>query len=211
VEWSVRLYGKDGVIARDRSQEPASVEAPTAEALAARALAWLLRGGTWEGLARELAWEAVRSTGVESSCLEWLPGLIEAHLSEYVDGLEFVLEPARASGRAAHLREWPHDHAGAEAAAIRAADERAAQEVSRIYLTTLQWAADLLHDRLTRAPRAARPRLRALRRERPPAELEVPTLVADGLTQDRLRHGWPDGLETVMRGVLKLPEKLSAG
>jgi hypothetical protein len=168
-----------------------SVAAPKAEELAARALGWLLRGGTWEGLAHELAWEGVRSTGVELSCLEWLPGLIEAHLSEYVDGLEFVLEPVRASGRAEHLREWPHDYAGAEAAATRAADERAAQEVSRIYLTTLQWAADLLNDRLTRPPSSGRPRLRALRRERPPAELEVPALVADGLTQGRPRYGWP--------------------
>jgi hypothetical protein len=177
-------------MARAQSHSSDSVAAPTAEELAARALAWLLRGGTWEGLARELAWEAVRSTGVELSCLEWLPGLIEAHLSEYVDGLEFVLEPVRASERAEHLREWPHDHAGAEAAATRAGDERAAQEVSRIYLTTLQWTVDLLDDRLTRPPSSGRPRLRALHRDRPPAELEVPALVADGLTRERPRYGW---------------------
>ena len=177
---------------RGEDQESAPMGAPTAEQIAGRALEWLLRGGTWEGLARELAWEAVRSTGVEMSCLEWLPGLIETHLSDYVDGLEFVVEGVRASSRAVHLREWPNDRAGAEAAAILAADEKAAEEVSRIYLKTLEWAADLLTDRMTRAPSSQRPRLRALRRERPAADLEVPGLVADGLMQERPRYGWPE-------------------
>jgi hypothetical protein len=176
---------------RGEDQESALIGAPTAEQIAGRALEWLLRGGTWEGLARELAWEAVRSTGVEMSCLEWLPDLIGTHLSEYVDGLEFVVESARASSRAEHFREWPNDNAGAEAAATLAADERAAEEVSRIYLKTLEWAAELLSDRMTRPPSSQRPRLRALRRERPPADLEVPGLVADGLMQERPRYGWP--------------------
>ncbi len=178
-------------MAQGRSRESGLGVVPTAEEIAAGALDWLLRGGTWEGLARELAWEAVRSTGVELSCLQWLPALIERHLSEYVDGLEFVLEGARGSARAEQFRDWPDDHAGAEAAATLAAHQKAAGEVSRIYLATLQWAADLLTDRLTRRPRSDRPRLRPLRRERPPAELEVPALVADGLTQERPRYGWP--------------------
>lgn len=147
----------------------------------------MLRGGTWEALANELAWEAVRATGAESSCLEWLPSLIETHLSEYVDGLEFVLEGARASARADHMREWPDDDAGAEAAAALAADSAAAREVSRIYLVTLQWAAELLDDRIVRGPRSF---LAMLRRPRPPADLEVPVLVAEGLTQERGLYGW---------------------
>jgi hypothetical protein len=166
--------------------------ASTSEEIAARALERLLRGGTWEGLSRELAWEAVRSTGVELSCLEWLPGLLEGRLSEYVDGLQFVLEGARAAREAEHLRQWPHDHAGAEAAATLAADEKAAEELSRIYLQTLQWAADLLTDRVTHTPRSAGTRFQALRRVRPPADLEVPGLVADGLMQERPRYGWPE-------------------
>lgn len=171
---------------------PALVGAATAEELAERALRRLLRGGTWEALANELAWEAVRSTGVELSCLEWLSGLIEAGLSERVDGLEFVLERARVSAFAEHLRAWPHDLAGAETAATLAADEEAAQQVSRLYLDVLEWALELLSDRLTQAPSSQRSRLPSLRRERPPADPEVPALVADCLTQKRPRYGWPN-------------------
>jgi hypothetical protein len=150
----------------------------------------LLRGGTWEALANELAWEAARSTGI-GSCPEWLPGLIEAHLAERVEGLEFVLEPVRASARAEHLREWQHDVPGAETAATLAADEEADRQVSRLYLDVLEWAASLLSDRLTQAPRSLRSRLPPLRGERPPADLEVPALVADNLTRTRTRYGWP--------------------
>jgi hypothetical protein len=174
------------------SQQAGSDRAATGEEIVARALRWLLRGGSWEALAREIAWEAVRSTGVEPSCLEWLASLVEARLSEYVDGLEFVVDGACVSARAEHLSEWPHDHAGAETAAIQAAGERAANEVSRMYLTTLQWAADLLSDRVARAPRSSRRRLVGIRRERAPADLEVPGLVADGLTRERPRYGRPE-------------------
>jgi hypothetical protein len=147
----------------------------------------LLRGGTWEALANELAWETVRSSGVELSCLDWLPELIEARLAEQIDGLEFILETTRALGRAEPLGEWPHDHGGADTAANLAADERAVQEVSRIYLNTLKWAADLIDQRLTNRSRC----VLTLRRERPPADLEVPLLVAEGLTRHRPRYGWP--------------------
>jgi hypothetical protein len=170
---------------------PAFAEAPTAVELTERALQRLLRGGTWEALANELAWEAVRSTGAESSCLEWLPGLIEARLAEWVDGLQYVLEGARVSGWEEHLREWPRDLAGAETAATLAADEAGLLQVSRLYLETLEWALRLLNDRLAPAPSSRRPGLRSLRRERPPAEPEVPALVADGLTRKRPRYGWP--------------------
>jgi len=166
-------------------------EVPTAEELVERALRRLLRGGTWEALANELAWEAVRSTGVELSCLDWLPGLVEAQLSRQVDGLEFVLEPARASAWEEHLKMWPRDLAGAETAATLAADEEAARQVSHLYLDVLEWATGVLSDRLDRTPSSPRPRLPSLRRERPPADLEVPGLVADGLTRERARYGWP--------------------
>ena len=190
---SVRCRGDDlSVAMRDGIRLLAFAGPPTAEELAERALRRLLRGGTWEALANELAWEAVRSTGVELSCLEWLPGLVEASLSERVDGLEFVLERARASAWAEHLRAWPNDLAGAETAATLAADEEAAQQVSRLYLDVLEWASGLLSDRLTQAPSSLRPRLPSLRRERPPADPEVPALVADSLIQKRPRYGWPN-------------------
>jgi hypothetical protein len=190
---SVRCRGDDLPVAMPEGiRLPALVGAGTAEELAERALRRLLRGGTWEALANELAWEAVRATGAELSCLEWLPGLVEASLSERVDGLEFVLERARVSAWADHLRVWQHDVAGAETAATLAADEEAAQQVSRLYLDVLEWAVGLLSDRLTQAPGSLRPRLPSLRRERPPADPEVPELVADSLSQKRPRYGWPN-------------------
>lgn len=159
---------------------------------AARALRRLLRGGTWEGLATEIAWEAVRASGVERRSLEWLPGLVERRLSELVDGIEFRLGRAREAGRIEHLRRWPSDLAGAETAASIAAGEEAERVVSALYLDVLQWATELLDDRLERPPRSLRPRLPSLRRERQPTELEVPVFVADGLTRERRRYGWPD-------------------
>jgi hypothetical protein len=156
---------------------------PTAEEVVERALVRLLRGGTWEALANEIAWETVRSTGAEPSCLEWLPGLVGANLSEQVDGLEFQLEGARASARAEHLREWPHDVAGAETAAALAAHEDAERRLGGLYLDVLEWAISLLSDRLDDT---------SLRREREPSDPEVPLLVADSLTgAARPSYGWP--------------------
>jgi hypothetical protein len=177
------------VAMQERYPLPASGGVPTAEEVVERALMRLLRGGTWEGLANELAWEAVRSTGAESSSLEWLPGLIEANLAERVDGVEFTLERARASARAEHLREWPNDVAGAETAAALAAHEEAERRLGRLYVNVLEWAIDLLSGRLDDAsPGSGR---LSLRRERAPSDPEVPLLVADSLAPERTRYGWP--------------------
>src|SRR5436309_10317894 len=105
------------VAMQERYPLPAFAGVPTAEEVVEGALVRLLRGGTWEGLANEIAWEAVRSTGAEPSCLEWLAGLVGPILAERVEGVEFVLEGARDSARTEHLREWPHDVSGAETAA----------------------------------------------------------------------------------------------
>jgi hypothetical protein len=174
---------------RESYPPPALAGAPTAEEVVERALVRLLRGGTWEGLANELAWEAVRSTGAESSCLEWLPGLIEATLAERVDGLEFVLDGARAAARTEHLNAWPHDAVGAETAATLAAHEEAERRLGLVYLDVLEWAIELLNGRLD--DRSPGTEGLSLRRDRAPSEPEVPSLVADSLTEERLRYGWP--------------------
>jgi hypothetical protein len=155
---------------------------PTAEGIVERALVRLLRGGTWEALANEVAWEAVRSTGAEPSCLEWLPGLVAVNLSQRVDGVEFQLDGARASARTEHLREWPHDLTGAETAATLAAHEDAERRLGRLYLDVLEWSISLLSDRLDDT---------SLRRERAPSNPEVPLLVTDSLTGERPSYGWP--------------------
>jgi hypothetical protein len=167
---------------QERYPLPALAGVPTAEEVVEGALVRLLRGGTWEGLANEIAWEAVRSTGAEPSCLEWLSGLVGAILSERVEGVEFVLEGARDSARTEHLREWPHDVVGAETAATLAAHEEADRRLSRLYLNVLEWAIDLLSGRLDDT---------SLRRERAPSDPEVPLVVADSLQGKRPRYGWP--------------------
>jgi hypothetical protein len=160
---------------------PALAGVPTAEEVVEGALGRLLRGGTWEGLANEIAWEAVRSTGAEPSCLEWLPGLVGAALAERVEGVEFVLEGARATARAEHLHEWPHDVVGAETAATLGAHEEADRRLGGLYLAVLEWAIVLLDERLEDT---------SLRRERPASDPEVPLVVANSLSGSRQRYGW---------------------
>jgi hypothetical protein len=167
---------------QERYALPALVGVPTAEEVVEGALVRLLRGGTWGGLANEIAWEAARSTGAEPSCLEWLPGLVDATLAEHVDGVEFVLEGARVTARAEHLREWPHDLAGGETAATLAAHEEADRRLGLLYLEALEWAISLLEERLDDT---------SLRRDRAPSDPEIPLVVADSLSGGRQRYGWP--------------------
>jgi len=122
--------------------------AGTAEELAEQALRWVLRGGTWSGLAREVAWQAARASGVEHGCLDWLTGLVEARLAERVDGLEFVIDRVCDDARAEHLRAWPHDRPGGETAAILEGHEQGVLALSRLYVEVLEWASDLLSQRL---------------------------------------------------------------
>jgi hypothetical protein len=165
-------------------------DVPTAEELTGVALQRLLRGGTWEALANEIAWKAVRLTDAGPACLEWLPGLVEETLAERIDGVEFVLDRARDAARREHLHEWPHDRTGAETAATLAADEEAARQLAGVYLDVLDWAGDLLERRLARQPVTLRSRLPSLRRSPPPPEVELPPPVADALRPAR-RYGWP--------------------
>jgi hypothetical protein len=161
------------------------------EEAAERVLLRLLRGGTWEGLANEIAWTAVRAAGADPSSLGWLAGLVEARLSMRVGELEFLLERASRSGRAEHLREWPHDLDGAETVAELVADEEGARHVSRLYVDVLEWACDLLDERLERAARPLRSLRAWLRREPLPEVPELPALVVDSLTGESPRYGWP--------------------
>jgi hypothetical protein len=161
------------------------------EASAERVLRRLLRGGTWEGLANEIAWTAINAAGADASCLDWLPGLVEARLAMRVGELEFVLERASRSGRTEHVRQWPNDVTGAETAAQLAADEEGAAHVSRLYIEVLEWACDLLDERLDREPRRRKSLLAAFRRERLPDVPEVPAFVTENLAGEQLRYGWP--------------------
>jgi len=110
-----------------------------------------------------VAWEAVRSSGVEPSCLDWLTSLVEARLAERVDGLAV------------------ERHDGLD---------DAAEILSRAYVEVLEWAIDLLDDRAQAARTATeRPRLRPLRRLRPRRDAAIPEIVADDLLRVQDRSG----------------------
>ena len=135
---------------------------PTPRELSRRALERLLRGGTWQALAREIAWEAVRSSGVEPSCLDWLTSLVETELAGRIDRF-------------------------AQTGVLDGTDE-GAEILSAAYVEVLEWAIALLDDRAAaRRTKAERPRLRPLRRLRARSEVEVPPLVAEDLTRLRDR------------------------
>jgi hypothetical protein len=188
VDRSVRPPGEHCRVMREAGRLQA-LDVRTGEELIGRALERLLRGGTWEGVANEIAWKAVNATGARCGCVEWLSGLVEAHLSERVDGLVFALEPECRAARESHLRRWPHDLAGAETAVCMAGEEAARQQISRLYVEVLEWACGLLEDRIAREPTSLRSRLRSLRSGGPPAETQLPEPVAEGLTAPP-RYGW---------------------
>jgi len=156
-----------------------------------RVLRWLLRGGTWEGLANELAWKAVHATGASVACLEWLPGVVGDALWERIEELESVIASAGTAARAEHLREWPNDANGAETAAEVAADEEGARHVSAMYQEVLVWASELLGGRLEQEPGLRGARLSPFRVPAATEEPELPAVVAERLAGGGPRYGWP--------------------
>jgi hypothetical protein len=170
-----------------RAPELAAI--PTAKELTERALRRLMRGGTIEALAREMAWAAVRSTGAEASCLDWLADALELRLAHHVNRLEALVKRAGASAKAEYLQHWANDLIGAETAASCAGQDEAEQALSRLYVDVLDSACDLLSHRFHKQ-RLFRG-LRDLRPARPPAEVELPALVAEALRRRHDRFGWP--------------------
>ena len=184
-----------------RGVAPRTRDRPTAEELADRSLRRLARGGTCEGLANEIAWKAVAATGVDTSCLEWLPELVDGALSERAEGLEFALDREQVEARAEHLHEWPQDVSGAETAAALAAHEESARRASLAYLDVLEWAIGLLDRRLAQEPRPRRSRLRVLGHRPAETEVELPPLIEESL-EGKPRYGWPGRSGERERAVL---------
>jgi hypothetical protein len=174
-----------------RDVAPRTRDRPTAEELADRSLRRLARGGTCEGLANEIAWKAVAATRADTACVEWLAELVDGAFSDRAEGLEFVLDREQVSAQAGHLREWPQDLAGAETAAVLAADEESARRASLVYLDVLEWAIGLLDARIAQEPRPRRSRLRMLGHRPAETEVELPPLVEEDL-RGSPRYGWPE-------------------
>lgn len=153
---------------------------------------WFLRGGTWPALAREVAWAAVHAAGANYTTIDWLTPLVEARLAEHVDGLEFAVDMAAVRARSEHVRYWPHDLDGAATAASLDGYDEAVQRLSRLYFDELEWAVELIAERLENGRRRARHSPWAVLRRRHAVDLEIPRDVATELTRDRKPCGWPD-------------------
>ena len=120
--------------------------------VAEQALSRFLAGRSWEALAREIAWAAVRRG--DHAALDWLTGLVEARLAERVDRLQTELENASPELPPEHLRQWPDDLLGG---GVASPSDRAARELARLYEEVLGWAEAVLAERRRseRRPRVA--------------------------------------------------------
>jgi hypothetical protein len=150
------------------------------EDLVRGALKWLLRGGTWEALARELAWAAVQAAGANYATIEWLTPLVEARLADRVDGVEFAVDMASVRARSAHLQLRPSDRAGADSAATLEGHDEAVRRLGQMYVEEVEWAVSLIGERLDRGRSGERYSAFAVRRRRPRSNVALPSAL-DGV------------------------------
>jgi hypothetical protein len=102
---------------------PGSTEHLAEEALAG-AVRRLCRGGSWQGLARELAWRAVTGGYRDARMVEGLATAAEAMLATQIDEALWQVEHAAIRGRDELLAERPGDLERAlEAARLDAGEE----------------------------------------------------------------------------------------
>jgi hypothetical protein len=121
--------------------------------------------------------------------MEWLTPLVEGQLASGLDGLEPRLRGVVAEAYAEHLAGKPHDRDGADVvAAFRGRDE-GIRALSVVYFETLEWAVELLE---ARRPQQKRRWWRRTSAAKAPAPVicEVPTIVAEELTDTAVRYGW---------------------
>jgi len=144
-----------------RKDEPA-----TPEDVARLALKQLLRGGSFEALAREIAWRAVHAAGANYATIDWLAPLIAERLGAHVDGLEFGVDMASVRARARHRQLHPGDTDGADTAAALVGREYATRELETIYQSEVEWAARLIADRLDSGRQGEKHSPLAVRRRR---------------------------------------------
>ena len=104
-----------------------------AEEALAGALRRLCRGGSWQGIARELAWRAVTGGHRDPRRVEALADSAEAMLAPLIDDALWQVERCAASSRAEYLELRPRDEAGARAAARLDAGEEAEKLVQEAY------------------------------------------------------------------------------
>lgn len=111
----------------------ASPSERVAEEALAGALRRLCRGGSWQGIARELAWRAVTGGQRDARRVEPLAESAEAMLAPRIDQALWTVEQCAIRSRAEYLEERPGDTAGALVAAQLDAREEAERLVADAY------------------------------------------------------------------------------
>jgi hypothetical protein len=118
--------------ARTATTLPGSTDRIAEEALAG-SVRRLCRGGTWQALARELAWRAVTGGLRDARMVEGFADTAEAMLAAAIDDALWHVERAAIEGRDGILAARPGDVDTALAAARLEADEEAERLVAAAY------------------------------------------------------------------------------
>ena len=114
------------------------MSAQVAEEAVADAVGRLCRGGSWQGIARELAWRAVTAGGRDLGSLEALCAVAEAKLASMIDDAVWAAELCALRGWREYLQSCPGEEAGAVAAARLDANEEATRLIATAYADVLE-------------------------------------------------------------------------
>jgi hypothetical protein len=104
-----------------------------AEEALAEALRRLCRGGSWQGVTREIAWRAVTGGHRDPRSVEPLAEAAEAMLAPLIDEALWEVEQRVLASREEYLDARPRDEAGALTAARLDAGEEAKRLVAEAY------------------------------------------------------------------------------
>jgi hypothetical protein len=155
-----------------------------------RALRCFLRGGTWPGIAREIAWLALRVAEADHTRLNGLTTLVEARLAQTIDGLLPTVESVWIAASEDHLRSWPHDREGAERIALLDGYEEAMRVLSRQYVEVLEWSVTVIGERRGLNGQSGRRWPRLGTSDEQFSKVELPALVVQGLRRRIAPFGW---------------------
>ena len=142
------------------------LSAQIAEQAVADAVRRLCRGGTWQGIARELGWRAVTVGGRDLGSLEGLCAVAEARLASMIEDAVWAAEQCALRGWQEYLRACPGDEEDALVAATLDANEEATRLIAAAYAQVLD---SLVVDGSVARPDRRRFRLRLRKHPAPDA------------------------------------------
>ena len=166
--------------------------AAVAAAATEQALARLLRGATWQGTIREIAWHAAAEADGDHELAVTVMPVADDVLSGLIDGVECRVDAAALRAWYDHLSWRPHDVEGAELVATITASEEAERLVAAAYETTCrrtEEAADARRHATDANERRRRGLFRRRRGDRGRAPL--PPLDLGDFGRPREHYGWP--------------------